>query len=562
VGGPVLTDSKFRGNARSGVRFSPDIDGSVSAVRCESVGNGLHGFELAGNPGYGGQDELNSTLIADNGAWGIGPYVWGQQEPGFPNHKNLERSETGRLRLLNSEVRNNGGGGVDWGDREGLDFASTAIIDNGGPGIVAMGGASVRTIDLAGVTIAGNRGDGLLLSRCTGAGTRLAIAGNDSLGINLGEDATLILTCTDIYGNRSGDWVGALASQLGADGNLNVDPRFCDAAAGDYTLQENSPLAAENNPGCGTIGRYGAACPAQPWAPFEPRVQDVPDDQGGYLRVTWLRHGADAPSATVPVTAYDIQRHETEWQTLTTLAAAASDSYAVTVATSDVQIIGQPLPYSRYRLVARTAAPSIFFESAVDSAYSIDNLPPPKPEATLVDAPDYRHIVWMNPDIPDLASACVFRGDAAGFTPGEPLACPSNGFFTETHLRWYFYRVQFADIRGNLSEFSDELHGQWPTGVPGALPTALRLHPCRPNPFNPRTTITYDLPEAGGVRLAVFDLAGRLVRMLVDEGRSQGTYEAVWDGRDAAGREVGSGTYLARLEFGGKVEVVRMGLVR
>ncbi len=40
------------------------------------------------------------------------------------------------------------------------------------------------------------------------------------------------------------------------------------------------------------------------------------------------------------------------------------------------------------------------------------------------------------------------------------------------------------------------------------------------------------------------------------------SHEAVWDGRDSSGREVGSGSYLARLEFGGKVEVVRMGLVR
>lgn len=137
-----------------------------------------------------------------------------------------------------------------------------------------------------------------------------------------------------------------------------------------------------------------------------------------------------------------------------------------------------------------------------------------------------------------------------------------SNIYTETHLAWYFYRVRFADIHGNLSEFSDELHGQWPTGVPGVLPTAMRLHPCRPNPFNPRTMIKYDLPEAGSVRLAVFDLAGRLVRMLVDESRSPGTYEAAWDGRDTEGREVGSGTYLARLEALGKVEVMRMALLR
>lgn len=49
------------------------------------------------------------------------------------------------------------------------------------------------------------------------------------------------------------------------------------------------------------------------------------------------------------------------------------------------------------------------------------------------------------------------------------------------------------------------------------------------------------------MRPCVFDLAGRLVRTLVDESRSQGSYEVVWDGRDSTGREVGSGTYLARL---------------
>ncbi len=94
------------------------------------------------------------------------------------------------------------------------------------------------------------------------------------------------------------------------------------------------------------------------------------------------------------------------------------------------------------------------------------------------------------------------------------------------------------------------------------MPTLLRLYPCRPNPFNPRTTIKYDLPVAGAVRLAVFDVAGRLVRTLVEDSMPQGSHEAVWDGRDSTGREVGSGSYLARLEFGGRVETVRMGLVR
>jgi hypothetical protein len=43
---------------------------------------------------------------------------------------------------------------------------------------------------------------------------------------------------------------------------------------------------------------------------------------------------------------------------------------------------------------------------------------------------------------------------------------------------------------------------------------------------------------------------------------SQGSHGTVWDGRDSKGREVGSGSYLARLEFGGQIEVARLGLVR
>ena len=83
-----------------------------------------------------------------------------------------------------------------------------------------------------------------------------------------------------------------------------------------------------------------------------------------------------------------------------------------------------------------------------------------------------------------------------------------------------------------------------------------------PNPFNPRTTIAFDLPRAGVVQLSVHDVAGRLVRVLVDETLSPGSHEAVWDGRDAAGREVGSGSYVARLAFDGKVETATMSLLR
>jgi hypothetical protein len=124
----------------------------------------------------------------------------------------------------------------------------------------------------------------------------------------------------------------------------------------------------------------------------------------------------------------------------------------------------------------------------------------------------------------------------------------------DTLINSVTFNVSFAGVGG--------IYGDGLSLVLPATRESLVLHDAAPNPFNPMTTIKYDLPAAGPVRLSVFDIAGRLVRTLVDESMPQGSHEAVWDGRDATGREVGSGSYLARLEFGGRVETVRMGLVR
>ena len=103
-----------------------------------------------------------------------------------------------------------------------------------------------------------------------------------------------------------------------------------------------------------------------------------------------------------------------------------------------------------------------------------------------------------------------------------------------------------------------------PTPVPGQrdLPVVARLDRAYPNPFNPRTTISFTLVEAGPVSLRVFDLAGRLVRVL-DEGVREGRRHHVnWDGRDDAGRSVASAPYIVRLQAGGVEEKQKVLLVR
>lgn len=65
-----------------------------------------------------------------------------------------------------------------------------------------------------------------------------------------------------------------------------------------------------------------------------------------------------------------------------------------------------------------------------------------------------------------------------------------------------------------------------------------------PNPFNPSTTLRYQLAEAGDVQLTVYNIAGQRVRVLVDGVQTQGVYSIVWDGRDEAGGAVGTGMYI------------------
>jgi hypothetical protein len=81
----------------------------------------------------------------------------------------------------------------------------------------------------------------------------------------------------------------------------------------------------------------------------------------------------------------------------------------------------------------------------------------------------------------------------------------------------------------------------------GRTPTALARGLASPNPFNPRTTIAFDLPRATEATLSVHDLRGRVVRTLVNGRLAAGRQLVEWDGRDAAGRPAASGVYLVRL---------------
>ena len=85
---------------------------------------------------------------------------------------------------------------------------------------------------------------------------------------------------------------------------------------------------------------------------------------------------------------------------------------------------------------------------------------------------------------------------------------------------------------------------------PLPLPQNHALQQNFPNPFNPGTTIQYSLPEAGPVSLKIYDMAGQVVRQLVNQIQNAGNHQTVWDGLDASGTPTANGVYIYELRAG------------
>jgi hypothetical protein len=138
---------------------------------------------------------------------------------------------------------------------------------------------------------------------------------------------------------------------------------------------------------------------------------------------------------------------------------------------------------------------------------------------------------------PTLGYQTVNLGFGMEYMLGDRIG---NGFF-------YSGAPDRVDLMENiLNYFGIMAHA---TGADAAPVTALGR--ARPNPFNPTTTIEYSTAERARVGIRVYDLAGRLVRTLIDAERGPGEHEAVWDGTTDSGDRAASGVYFVRMETGG-----------
>ncbi len=200
-----------------------------------------------------------------------------------------------------------------------------------------------------------------------------------------------------------------------------------------------------------------------------------------------------------------------------------------------------------------------FFDQHPEKVFVVVSQPPLHRLATnLAEADRARAFAnWLKSDAylaghPNLACIDLF----------DMLAAPDDGSDTRNMLR-YEYELSHYGTDSHPNTLANQTVGpllieqlvlaaqtrtQSSTGVAGDAPAPVVPVLGYPNPFNPRTTIAFDLPAAGPCRVTIHALDGTLVRTLVDGILPAGPRRLAWDGTDRSGRAVPSGVYLVRLD--------------
>jgi len=105
-------------------------------------------------------------------------------------------------------------------------------------------------------------------------------------------------------------------------------------------------------------------------------------------------------------------------------------------------------------------------------------------------------------------------------------------------------------------------HGPVTLASASPIASVLVMAPAQPNPFSASTRITYSLPESRRVNLAVYDIRGRRVAMLLDLVQGPGEFTIAWDGRTARGAQASGGLYFLKLQAGNESRIQKMVLTR
>ncbi len=330
------------------------------------------------------------------------------------------------------------------------------------------------------------------------------------------------------------------------------------------------------------IDRFGVIGSPEPTIA---KVKDVPNDQGGLVRVSWNASYLDAlpsnkvdeywvwreapvfaatslaaraASDDVRVRAVPSAAGVIYWERIAVVPATALAGYSVVAATTS-DSIGGSNPRTRFQVEAHQFSTEYFWASAPDSGYSVDNLGPaaPSPQYAIYSGGTTR-LGWLPNHEADLLGYEVHRGSSASFTPSPATfvtSKPDTGLVDAAGAP-YFYKLVAVDVHGNRSPVATLA----PTGTldaPGTAVAEAFFAAPSPNPARGGTTLRFGLARGGATKLAIYDAAGRLVRTVHAGTLAAGEHAMRWDADGESGRDVAPGLYLARLETAGAPAMVR-----
>lgn len=268
----------------------------------------------------------------------------------------------------------------------------------------------------------------------------------------------------------------------GIGGNFAADPLFEDYLNRDLRLTAGSPAINRGDPNPfyndadGTRADIGAI-PADDFSPLIQSVLDIPADNGRHVMIQWLPSPGDDHRAGIA--SYQIFREvnlplDENYELLADIPASQLPGYGRIVTTlADSNASGQP--YFSYFVRANSSNPLAFWDTELDSGYSVDNLAPQAPALLAELVVDQVNLHWSAAPDSDLAYYELYRATET-FNPDtvEAYISTADTFFVDNELLedGYAYRIRAVDINGNYSDASNE---QWVDVVPLDAPLNLTI---------------------------------------------------------------------------------------
>jgi DNA-binding beta-propeller fold protein YncE len=329
--------------------------------------------------------------------------------------------------------------------------------------------------------------------------------------------------------------------------------------------------------------------PGQSLSPRIAGITDIPGDDGFQVRIRFFPSALDVAGSPTPILQYEAYRRIDAapaaagaingpatttrpvspnaeeigsdrvllagWEFVGAVPAHGESEYNMVVPTLVNSTRHRARP-TTFFLRASTSQPTLFHDSCPDSGASVDNHRPGAPQnfsITGTQSDGAPLLSWSACEDPDFMSYALYRGTAADFEPSEAnrvadLSVP--GFVDQAAAGIpgaLYYKLSSMDQAENESDFA-VASTEALLGVLDGLPSSFALLPCRPNPVVDRASFQFDLPHASEASLVLFDVHGRLVRVLGTKVPLQaGRHRWEWDRRDQGGVRAPAGVYFFRL---------------